>query len=87
VRALLLAAVPYSLYLVLRNVVDAFHELGMTTLILTAGFVVFCLCCSALWFVPNKLLTVLIAFDAGALALCLLAVGETYRILRVPVSE
>lgn len=86
VRVLLFAAIPYSLYLVLRNVVDAFHEIGMTTLILTGGFVVCCASCLVLWPLQDKILTALIAFNAGALTLCLLAGGEVYRILRHPLS-
>jgi O-antigen/teichoic acid export membrane protein len=40
-RVLLLAAFPYCLYLVVRNLVDAYHEYGVTAAILGAGLVVF----------------------------------------------
>jgi O-antigen/teichoic acid export membrane protein len=41
VRIILLGGVPYCLYLVLRNVVDAFHEMPMTTLILGVALLAF----------------------------------------------
>jgi O-antigen/teichoic acid export membrane protein len=83
-RFVLLAAVPYSLYTVVRNVVDAFHDLGITTLILVAGFVVFCLGVWALLLWHDKLHAVLLGFLAGMLALALLSAAETVRILRAP---
>jgi len=81
-RLLLLAAVPYSLYTVVRNVVDAFHELGVTTLILAAGFGVFCLGSSGLIAWQDKLHVVLLSFLSGVVMLWLLATAETLRILR-----
>jgi len=81
-RLLLLAAVPYSLYTVLRNVIDAFHELGVTTMILAAAFVIFCLGSSASFGLQDKLRVVLVAFLGGSLTLCLLAGVESLRILR-----
>jgi O-antigen/teichoic acid export membrane protein len=81
-RLLLLAAVPYSLYTVLRNVIDAFHELGVTTMILAAGFGVFCLGSAALFAVQNNKYVVLLAFLGGVLTLWLLSSAETLRILR-----
>jgi O-antigen/teichoic acid export membrane protein len=41
VRILALGALPYSLYVVLRNLVDAHHEYGVTAAILTGGLTVF----------------------------------------------
>jgi O-antigen/teichoic acid export membrane protein len=81
-RLLLLAAVPYSLYTVLRNVIDAFHELGVTTMILAAGFGIFCLGASGLFAWQDKLHVVLLAFLGGVLTLWLLSSAETLRILR-----
>jgi O-antigen/teichoic acid export membrane protein len=40
VRILILGALPYSLYLVVRNLVDAYHEYGVTAAILAVGLVV-----------------------------------------------
>jgi len=82
-RFLLLAAVPYSLYTVLRNVVDAFHELGVTTMILAAGFGIFCLGSSALLAIHYNLYAVLLAFLGGVLTLWLLSSVETLRILHL----
>jgi O-antigen/teichoic acid export membrane protein len=84
-RFLLLAAVPYSLYTVLRNVVDAFHELGVTTMILVAGFGIFCLGSSVLLAVHSTVNVVLLAFLCGVLTLWLLSSAETLRILHLSV--
>lgn len=81
-RLILLAAVPYSLYTVLRNVIDAFHELGVTTMILAAGFAIFFLGASGLFAVEDNLHVVVLAFVAGVLTLWLLSSAETLRILR-----
>jgi O-antigen/teichoic acid export membrane protein len=83
-RFVLLAAVPYSLYTVVRNVIDAFHELGITTLILAAGFGIFCLGAWALSAWQDKLHAVLFGFLGGMLTLALLSGAETLRILRAP---
>jgi O-antigen/teichoic acid export membrane protein len=40
-RLLILGALPYSVYLVLRNVVDAYHEYGITAAILFCGLLTF----------------------------------------------
>jgi|SRR6202011_1339031 len=40
-RLLVLGALPYSVYLVLRNIVDAYHEYGITAAILFCGFLTF----------------------------------------------
>lgn len=84
-RFLLLAAVPYSLYTVLRNVVDAFHELGVTTMILVAGFGIFCLGSSVLLAVHSTVNVVLLAFLGGVMTLWLLSSAETLRILHLSV--
>jgi O-antigen/teichoic acid export membrane protein len=85
-RFLLLAAVPYSLYTVLRNVVDAFHELGVTTMILAAGFGIFCLGSSVLFTIHTDLYVVLLAFLGGVLTLWLLSSAETLRILHLSAA-
>jgi len=83
-RLVLLAAVPYSLYTVVRNVIDAFHELGITTLILAAGFGIFCLGAWGLSAWQDKLHAALFGFLGGMLTLALLSGAETLRILRAP---
>ncbi|HXO04843.1 MAG TPA: hypothetical protein VN884_04340 [Candidatus Sulfotelmatobacter sp.] len=80
-RLLVFAAIPYSLYTVLRNVIDAFHELGVTTVILLAGFGVFCVGSLAVFIVQNNQYIVLLAFLASVLTICLLSCAETLRIL------
>jgi O-antigen/teichoic acid export membrane protein len=40
-RILIVGAVPYSIYLVLRNIVDAYHQYGVTAAILSCGFLTF----------------------------------------------
>lgn len=87
-RLLVFAAVPYSLYTVLRNVIDAFHDLGVTTMILLAGFGVFCTGSLAVFVMPNYKYVVLMAFLGGVLTICLLSCLETLRILRsFPATE
>ncbi len=81
-RLLLLAAVPYSLYTVLRNVIDAFHELGVTTMILAAGFGIFCLGASGVIALQDRMYLVILAFVIGVLTLLVLSSAETLRILR-----
>lgn len=83
-RFVLLVAAPYSLYTVVRNVIDAFHELGITTLILAAGFSIFCLGAWGLSAWQDKLHAVLFGFLGGMLTLALLSGAETLRILRAP---
>jgi O-antigen/teichoic acid export membrane protein len=83
-RLVLLAAVPYSLYTVVRNVIDAFHELGVTTLILAAGFGIFCLGALGVFAWQDKLQVVLLGFVCGVLAMALLSSAEVLRILRLP---
>jgi O-antigen/teichoic acid export membrane protein len=41
VRVMVIGTIPYSIYLVLRNVIDAFHKSGVTALILLFSFAVF----------------------------------------------
>jgi O-antigen/teichoic acid export membrane protein len=82
VRLLVLGALPYSLYLVWRNLVDAYHEFGVTTAILFGGLTVFLTGSwigRALGGSPDSMLIVFV------LALCTLAVLsglECRRILR-----
>jgi O-antigen/teichoic acid export membrane protein len=86
-RLLLIAAVPYSLYMVLRNVIDAFHELGVTTMILAAGFGIFCFGSSGIFSLQDKLHVVLLSFLCGMMTICLLSIGEALRILRRDVPN
>jgi O-antigen/teichoic acid export membrane protein len=40
-RILIVGALPYSIYLVLRNIVDAYHQYGVTAAILSCGLLTF----------------------------------------------
>ena len=42
VRLVVIGSLPYSIYLVLRNVIDAFHKNGVTAVILLISLAVFC---------------------------------------------
>ena len=42
VRIVVLGSVPYSIYLVSRNIIDAFHKNGITALIVLSALVAFC---------------------------------------------
>ncbi len=82
VRVLLLAALPYSVYLVARNLVDAYHKDGVTAAILFAGLSVFGV--GLYWATKSglRLQTVLLDFVAAQVVICLLAGWECQRILR-----
>jgi O-antigen/teichoic acid export membrane protein len=76
----ILSAVPYALFSVLRNLIDAFHRNAVTALITAAGFVVFVVASSInLFHSTNQVLVSLL------LGMCALGVGacwESFRILR-----
>jgi O-antigen/teichoic acid export membrane protein len=84
VRVLALGALPYSLYVVLRNLVDAHHEYGVTAAILTGGLAVFL----TVSFSVNRLSgnpSLTLFLSAFLLALCTIATlsgWECRRILR-----
>ncbi len=80
-RILLLGALPYSLYLVLRNLVDAYHEHGVTAAILAGGLAIM-----LIGFLAGRLFgaggdILLVSFLASLLGLALLSGWETRRIL------
>jgi O-antigen/teichoic acid export membrane protein len=82
VRILAVGALPYSLYLVLRNLVDAHHEYGVTASILTGGLTVFLIAV----FSANRLsgkpsLTLLLS--AFLVALCTIATLSGWEYLRI----
>lgn len=82
VRLLALGALPYSLYLVWRNLVDAYHKLGVTTAILSGGLTVFLVGSftgRALGASPNSML---IAFVFALFTLAVLSGLECRRILQ-----
>lgn len=81
-RMLILAALPYSLYLVLRNLVDAYHEYGATAAILASGLAIFLagsyLACN--W--GTHALAIPAAFLLGQFTIATLSGLECRRILR-----
>lgn len=82
VRILILGALPYCVYLVVRNLVDAYHDYGVTAAILAAGLVVFLIG----FFVgkPFGLETRMILYDfvLAQVVISLLSSWECRRILR-----
>ena len=82
VRLLILGALPYSLYLVLRNLVDAYHEYGVTAAILSGGLAIFL---AGSYFgkdLSAKTLSILVAFLVAQITIALLSGLECKRILR-----
>jgi O-antigen/teichoic acid export membrane protein len=84
VRILVFGALPYSLYLVLRNLVDAHHEYGVTAAILTGGLAVFVVGSLAIRFLSaNPSVTLLLfAFLAAVSTIAVFSGWECRRILR-----
>ena len=82
VRFLVLGSVPYSLYLLLRIVIDAYHEYGVTGLILLSGLVVFIGGSLSGKHFGFGMQTILAAFLGALLTLAALSTLECTRILR-----
>lgn len=81
-RVLIIGALPYSIYLVLRNVVDAYHEYGVTAAILSCGFLTF-LVVSYLSKSPGLGIdAILAAFVLAMTVIAILSNLECRRILR-----
>jgi O-antigen/teichoic acid export membrane protein len=81
-RFLILAALPFSLYLVVRNLVDAYHEYGVTAAILGGGLTVFLI---GLWVNKHFALsinTILVDFVSATSVITALSSWECWRILR-----
>ena len=79
-QLIILSAVPYALFSVLRNLIDAFHRNAVTALITAAGFVVFVVASGInLFHSADQVLVSLL------LGMCTLGVGacwESFRIIR-----
>ena len=84
VRTLAFGGLPYSLYLVLRNLVDAHHEYGVTAAILSGGLGVFLAASfAANHLTGNPSLTLFLsAFLLALFTIALLSGWECRRILR-----
>lgn len=80
-RVAALGGVPYSLYHVLRNLIDAYHKNAVTTGILLMSMVVSCLGSIVAYLLMPNTVGILVAFLFGVFALGFLSGGESRRIL------
>jgi O-antigen/teichoic acid export membrane protein len=80
-RTLIFAALPYSLYLVLRNLVDAYHEHGATAAILAIGLAVFLTASYVARDWGAHTSTIPAAFLLGQFTIAALSGAESQRIL------
>src|SRR5262249_48348544 len=88
VQILVLGAVPFCLYYVLRGVIDAFHRNGVNTLNLFFAFLAFLALVGLGLFITNGVWVVLASFVASIYFLALLTLNETRKILaRKVVTE
>ena len=86
-RVLLFAALPYCVYLVVRNLVDAYHEYGVTAAILAVGLAAFL---AGTYFGRHLFADIrllLAAFVVSMLIIAGLSSWECTRILRVRSSQ
>jgi O-antigen/teichoic acid export membrane protein len=81
-RILLLSAVPYCLYLVVRNLVDAYHEYGITAAILGGGVVFFLGGSYVTRFFASGVNMILANFVLATAVITALSSLECWRILR-----
>lgn len=82
VRVLAFGALPYSLYLLLRIVVDAYHEYGVTGLILLSGLLIFLAGAYLGRYFGFGTNAILVAFLGAVFAIASLSGWECRRILR-----
>jgi O-antigen/teichoic acid export membrane protein len=81
-RFLIFAALPYCLYLVVRNLVDAYHEHGVTAAILGVGLAVFLAGLYVIRHFEPGINTVLASFVLATIVITALSSWECWRILR-----
>jgi O-antigen/teichoic acid export membrane protein len=81
VRIMVIGAIPYSVYLVLRNVIDAFHKNGVTTLILLLSLTVFGTGASLGIHAGFSGIAVMLSFLCGLVILAAASAWECQRIL------
>lgn len=86
-RILVLAAVPYSLYCVLRNLVDAFHENAVNARNLLVAFAVFLTLSLGGLLVFRPPLQIPIAFVLSILLVAVLSCREALKIVRGRLTE
>ncbi len=81
-RVVVVGALPYSIYLVLRNIVDAFHENGVTAAILVVSLVVFIAGVQLGKHLGQQSEWVVFAFLTSMFTLTVLSGAECIRIFR-----
>ncbi|MGB9460583.1 MAG: lipopolysaccharide biosynthesis protein [Candidatus Acidiferrum sp.] len=81
-RVICLGAVPFALFQVTRNLLDAFHELAVTSAFLIISLCVFGVGVLSLRSMSNSTAGILISLLAAILVLGLLTLLESFRILR-----
>ena len=86
-RLLILGAVPYSVYLVLRNVVDAYHDYGITAMILACGLATFLGFSYFARHDASNTEMILLGFLAAMVLITALVCLECWRILRTIDSD
>ncbi len=82
VRILILGALPYCLYLVVRNLVDAYHDYGVTAAILAVGLGVFMIGFFVGKHFGSKTQIILSDFLFAQVVISALSSWECWRILR-----
>jgi len=80
VRLVMVGALPFSLYLVLRNIIDAFHKNGVTALILLSSLAVFGFLVVGGSYVAQKGQCVIPAFLLAIVSLSAMSAWECRRI-------
>lgn len=81
IRTLIAGTIPYSLFIVLRNVIDAAHETAVTALILVAGFLIFCTGAGLSFVFSGGAPQVILSLLVGLTAIGVLAGRQALRIL------
>jgi O-antigen/teichoic acid export membrane protein len=79
-RVLILGALPYSVYLVLRNIVDAYHKFGVTAAILSCGFATFL---GGSYFARTSIFGINVILGAFVVALVVIAILSNLECTRI----
>jgi O-antigen/teichoic acid export membrane protein len=82
-RIIMIAALPYSLYCVLRNLIDAYHENAVNALNLLTSFTVFLVLSLVGLLTARPPLQIQLAFVFSMFLLAALSCAETLKIVRI----
>jgi len=85
-RLVVLGIVPYCLFLLLSNVLDAYHRNSVTAAIEIIAFVVACLGCCVTWFTGRTVTGFLLAFLGAVFTLAILSTIACLRIFRDEIA-